>query len=154
MYPSTTKKRRKNKSDRNYPGDHILDCESDGIYPDAKNEITVGSEGNSDKVEYNQEDCPRDAGKSTDDNRYPVITDVGFSGILHEMKEVHHNQCDKTDNGVYYQLPDVLNDIECNSQENDNDQDKDRYTKKCHRWLNILVYYIKLTVTWEKGHQS
>ena len=46
-------------------------------------------ERNSQQAEYNQQDRSRKAGKGTDDQRYPVIPDIRFSRILHEMKEIH-----------------------------------------------------------------
>jgi len=92
-----------------------------------------GSDRNAQQAQDNQEDCSGKTGKGTDDDGYPVIPDIGFSRVLHEMKEIHDEQGDKTNDGIYYQLPDIPDDIECYRQEDDNDQDENCNAKKCHR---------------------
>ena len=107
----------------------------------------MGLERDPQQAQYNQEDCSRQAGKGTDNHRYPVISDIGFSCILHKVKKIHDEQRDKTDDGVYHQMPDILYDIERDRQEDDNDQYENCHAEECHRWLNILIDYISLPFT-------
>jgi len=92
-----------------------------------------GSDGNAQQAQDNQEDGSGKTGKGADDDGYPVIPDIGFSRVLHQMKEIHDEQCDKTNNGIYHQLPDIPDDIECYCQKNDNDENENYNAKKCHR---------------------
>ena len=79
--------------------------------------MALNSERNAQEAEDYQQDRSRKAGKGADDHRYPVIPDIGFSGILHQVKEIDDEKGDQTNDCVYHQVFDVLNDEECDREE-------------------------------------
>ncbi|MDO9324861.1 MAG: hypothetical protein Q7T80_07885 [Methanoregula sp.] len=59
------------------------------------------SEGDTRQAQKNQKYCPGQPGKSTDEDGELIKSNIGFSGKLHDVEKIYHEQCNKPHNYVY-----------------------------------------------------